>query len=246
MKTSILKRLAILAFAGAVHTGCTDFLETTDPNSLSGGNFPKKLEHIDLLVNSVYGAQHHWCFLGNYWAGYLMYCIDHTIDLQYHEDQSWVDICAGEVKAGNSKVSDPWTGLSLGVYYTNTALEEIASYRATAPESEKESLDNYEAECLFFRAFYWWHMLSAYGQPDMDGVGIPLQRSVPKTMEDNYIGREKTGDCYRAIIDDLVKAEELMTQTDPHRANVWSVKAFLAKAYFFVAQETGVIEAEKI
>ena len=64
-------------------TACgSDWLELNDPNSLSPGNFPTKIEHVDLLVNSVYGAQHHWYFLGNYWAGYVMYCLDHTVDIR--------------------------------------------------------------------------------------------------------------------------------------------------------------------
>ncbi len=231
-------RVSMAACLGAaLMTGCGDaFLDLKDPNALSPGNFPTKLAHIDLLVNSVYGAQHHWLFLGNYWAGYVMYCLDHTIDLQFHEDQSWVDILAGEVKAGNSKVTDPWTALSMGVYYSNTALEEIAAYRLSAPSSESGQLDNYEGECLFFRAFYWWHMLSLYGQPQMDGVGIPIVRKVPKTLEEMYVGREKTGDCYQAIIDDLDKAVGLLTQTDNHRVTVWSAKAFRAKACFFAGQ----------
>ena len=223
-------------------SSCRDFLNLSDPEALSDGNFPTDLEHIGLVVNSVYGAQHHWYFLGNYWAGYVMYCVDHTIDLQWHEDQEWVDILAGDVKTGNEKVTDPWTALSLGVYYSNTALEEIAEYRRTAPESEKAALDNYEGECLFFRAFYRWHMLSLYGQPDMDGVGIPIIQSVPKTLEEMYVGRETTGECYQAIIDDLVAAESLLTQTDNHRVTLWAAKAFLAKAYFFAGQDAKALE----
>ena len=131
----ILRKIALSATvlgAAAMMNACgSDWLELSDPNSLSPTNFPKKIEHTRYL-RVVYGAQHHWCFLGNYWAGYVMYCLDHTIDMLWHEDPAWIDICAGEVKAGNNKVTDPWTALSLGVYYANTALEEIASYRTTA------------------------------------------------------------------------------------------------------------------
>lgn len=233
-KNIILAPAVALGLSGLA--SCADFLNLSDPESLSDGNFPTDIEHVGLIVNSVYGAQHHWYFLGNYWAGYVMYCIDHTIDLQWHEDQEWVDILAGEVKTGNEKVTDPWTALSLGVYYSNTALEEIAEYRQTSPESERETLDNYEGECLFFRAFYRWHMLSLYGQPDMDGVGIPIIQSVPKTLEEMYVGRETTGECYQAIIDDLTAAVPLLTQTDNHRVTAWSAKAFLAKACFFAGR----------
>lgn len=223
-----------MCLAGAV--SCENYLNLTDPEALSDGNFPAEIDHIGLIVNSVYGVQHHWYFLGNYWAGYVMYCLDHTIDMQWHNDQAWIDISAGEVKAGNNKVTDPWTGLSLGVYYANTALEEIAQYRTSAPQAEKEALDNYEGECLFFRAFYRWHMLSLYGEPDMDGVGIPIIQSVPKDLESMYVSRATTGESYNAIIADLENAGKLLTQTDAHRVTEWAVKAFLAKAYFFTGQ----------
>ena len=229
-------RISALSGCAALAVSCTNYLDLNDPDSLSKGNFPTSIGHIDLLVNSVYGAQHHWCFLGNYWAGYVMYCLDHTIDLQWHNDQGWVDICSGAVKTGNNKVTDPWTALSMGVYYANTAMEEIDAYRAAAPASEAASLDNYEGECLFFRAFYRWHMLSLYGQPDMDGVGIPIIDKVPKTLEEMYVGRAKTGACYQAIIDDLDRAVGLLTQTDNHRVTVWSAKAFRAKACLFAGQ----------
>ena len=175
-------RISLLALSLAGTVSCRDFLNLTDPESLSGGNFPETVDDIGLIVNSVYGIQHHWYFLGNYWAGYVMYCLDHTIDMAWHEYQDWIDVSAGEVKVGNTYVSDPWTGLSLGVYYANSALGEISKFRQTAGQSEMAALDNYEGECLFFRAFYWWHMLSLYGQPDMDGVGIPLVKSVPNSL----------------------------------------------------------------
>ena len=84
--------------------------------------------------------------------------------------------------------------------------------------------------------YYWWHMLSLYGQPDSEGVGIPIVRKVPKTLEEMYIGREKTGDCYRAIIEDLDAAVGLLTQTDPHRVTLWAAKAFRAKACLFAGE----------
>ena len=110
-------RISALSGCAALAVSCTNYLDLNDPDSLSKGNFPTSIGHIDLLVNSVYGAQHHWCFLGNYWAGYVMYCLDHTIDLQWHNDQGWVDICSGAVKASNNKVTDPWTALSLSLIH---------------------------------------------------------------------------------------------------------------------------------
>ena len=46
-------------------------------------------------------------------------------------------------------------------------------------------------------------MLTLYGRPEMDGVGIPIINELPKNMEEMQVPREKTVDCYQAIIDDL-------------------------------------------
>lgn len=78
-------------------------------------------------------------------------------------------------------------------------------------------------------------MLTLYGRPEMDGVGIPIINELPKNMEEMQVPREKTVDCYQAIIDDLEKAVSLLKgQTDNHRVTEWSAKAFLAKAYFLL------------
>ena len=79
-------------------------------------------------------------------------------------------------------------------------------YKTLVTNSEVETLNNYEGEILFFRAFYRWHMLTLYGRPEMDGVGIPIINELPKNMEEMQVPREKTVDCYQAIIDDLEKA----------------------------------------
>ena len=231
-KSKILVACGILTLS---FTGCQDYLQIEDTGSISADNFPTKLEHVNLLVASVYGAQHHWCFLGGYWCGYVMYCLDHTGDQQWRNDQKWIDMHSGNISAGNVFATDPWKALSMGVYYSNVALDGVNKYKTLVTNSEVETLNNYEGEILFFRAFYRWHMLTLYGRPEMDGVGIPIINELPKNMEEMQVPREKTVDCYQAIIDDLEKAVSLLKgQTDNHRVTEWSAKAFLAKAYFFV------------
>ena len=220
-------------------SGCSDsFLKLDDPNAIAEANFPTTFEHVDLLVSSVYGAQHAYNFLGFYWAGYVMYCLDHTADQSYKDNIQWLDIHAGTVRAGNDRVEGPWGALNMGVYYANSALEGIDLYKEKlALSSEMSRLEQYEGECLFLRAFYRWHMLSVYGRPELDGVGIPIVNKTPKNLEEMYVARETTGDCYQAIINDFKKASELLQgQTDNHRATEWAAKAALAKAYYFAGK----------
>ena len=174
-KSKILVACGILTLS---FTGCQDYLQIEDTGSISADNFPTKLEHVNLLVASVYGAQHHWCFLGGYWGGYVMYCLDHTVDQQWRNDQKWIDMHSGNISAGNVFATDPWKALSMGVYYSNVALDGVNKYKTLVTNSEVETLNNYEGEILFFRAFYRWHMLTLYGRPEMDGVGIPIIQSI--------------------------------------------------------------------
>ncbi len=214
---------------------CKDsYLEVQDPNSISDANFPTTLTQVNLLVASVYGVQHHWGFYGHYWLGYGMYCLDHTIDLQWRGDDSWIGICTGLAQTTDTKLQSQWKALYRGIYYANSAIEGINKYRAIAPAAEKATIDFYEGEVVFLRAFYLWHLESFYGQPNLDGMGVPIITSVPTSIVSMSVPRASTRNTYQAIINDFKRASVLLKgQTNNHRATEWSAKAGLAKAYLF-------------
>lgn len=228
----------IIAIVLLSTTRCSkSYLELQDPNSISEANFPTSLKQVNLLVASVYGAQHLWGFYGHMWLGYGIYCLDHTIDLQWRGDDSWIGICTGLAQGTDSKLQGQWNALYRGIYYANSALDGIKKYRATAPASEKTQLDNYEGECIFLRGYYLWHLLEFYGQPNLDGMGVPVITTVPESISKMSVPRASTKDTYQAIINDFKTAAELLKgQTDKHRATEWSAKSALAKTYFFAAK----------
>ncbi|MDO6438998.1 RagB/SusD family nutrient uptake outer membrane protein [Cyclobacterium sp. 1_MG-2023] len=214
--------------------GCQDYLELEDNTSISAGSFPTTLEHVDLLVASTYGVQHDWGFLGHYWHGYGIFCFDHTIDFQWKGTESWIGMSIGMAELGDSKLVNEWRDLYRGIYYSNSALEGIRSYRSIAPESEFERLDQYEGEALFMRGFYLWHLQVFYGQPNLDGMGVPVITEVPGSLESMSVGRSSTMETYQAMIEDFKNASILLEgQLDNHRATEWSAKAALAKVYLF-------------
>ena len=223
---------------------CKDsYLEVQDPNSISEANFPTTLTQANLLVASVYGVQHHWGFYGHYWLGYGMYCLDHTIDLQWRGDDSWIGICTGLAQATYGKLQSQWKALFRGIYYANSAIEGMNKYRAIAPVAEKQKIDFYEGEATFLRGFYLWHLQSFYGQPNLDGMGVPIITSVPTSIVSMSVPRATTQNTYQAIISDFKRAAGLLKgQTDNHRATEWSAKAALAKTYLFA----GKIDSAKI
>ncbi|RAK03196.1 putative outer membrane starch-binding protein [Larkinella arboricola] len=216
-------------------SGCKEtYLDLKDTGSISPADFPTSLSHLDLMLVSVYGVQHEWGFLGHYWHGYSVFCLDHTVDLQWRGDESWIGICIGTARLGENKVQQQWRDIQKGIYFANSTLEAIQQYRAIAPVSEKQAIDNIEGQALFLRGFYLWHLQTLYGQPNLDGMGVPIIRSVPKELKAMSVPRATTRDSYQAMIEDFKKAEKLLEgQNSNRRATKWSAKAALAKTYLF-------------
>ncbi|CAL1520022.1 RagB/SusD family nutrient uptake outer membrane protein [Chitinophaga sp. MM2321] len=215
--------------------GCKQsFLELEDKGAISENNFPTSLNHLDLLLVSVYGVQHERGFLGYWWHGYSIYCLDHTIDMQWRNDDAWIGISTGMARLGDTKVQHQWRDIQKGIYFANSTLEAIERYRTIAPATEKQAIDNRQGEALFMRGFYLWHLEVLYGQPNLDGMGVPIIRSVPKDLATMSVPRASTRETYEAMIDDFSKAAVLLEgQTNNHRATKWSAIAALAKTYLF-------------
>lgn len=230
-----MKKLVIGLLFAACLTGCKNsFLDLQDTQSISPANFPKSLDDLDQLVTSVYAVQHERGFLGYYWFGYSNYCLDHTVDMQWKQDESWIDISIGSAQLDDSKIEYEWRDISKGIYFANSTLNAIQQYRAVAPASEKQAIDNKEGEVLFLRGFYLWHLEVLYGQPDLDGMGVPIIESTPGDLQAMSVPRATTGKCYEAMIEDFKQAAALLAgQTNNHRATEWSAKAALAKVYLF-------------
>lgn len=218
--------------------GCSEsFLDLDDTGSISESNYPTSLNHIDLMLVSVYGVQHERGFMGYWWHGYSIYCLDHTIDMQWRNDDSWTGISTGMARLGEVKITHQWRDIQKGIYYANSTLEGIERYRAMAPASEKQAIDNKAGEALFMRGFYLWHLQVLYSEPELDGLGVPVVQSVPKDLESMSVPRASTGQAYQAMINDFKQAEVLLEgQTDNHRATKWSAKAALAKTYLFAGK----------
>lgn len=204
--------------------GCkSSFLDLEDKGSISENNFPTSLDHLDLLLVSVYGVQHERGFMGYWWHGYSVFCLDHTVDMQWRNDDAWIGISTGMARQGDNKVTNQWRDIQKGIYFANSTLEGIARYRTIAPAAEKQAIDNKEGEALFMRGFYLWHLEVLYGQPDLDGMGVPIVLTVPKDLAAMSVPRATTRECYQAMINDFKQASVLLEgQTDNHRATKWS------------------------
>ncbi len=217
--------------------GCDKtFLDTEDKSSISSESYPTSLKDFDILIASVYGAQHHLGLYGMSYLPFTVYNLDHTTDLQWRLDPAWNSLNDG---LGVSVLQDwellfQWKDINSGVYYCNVVLDAILKYRDGAPQNEAKALDNLEGECLFMRSYFRWHLQVLFGQPNLEGMGIPIIDKMPESLSAMNVPRETTRDSYQAMINDFKAATVLLQgQSDQFRPTVWSAKAALGKTYFF-------------
>jgi starch-binding outer membrane protein, SusD/RagB family len=84
----ILITVAILSF-----TGCNDFYEISNPQTLSPDNFPATLEQVDLVLTSSYAGPYGIGLYSFYWFPMGIYLFDHTTNTygSYDERGSSMD-----------------------------------------------------------------------------------------------------------------------------------------------------------
>ena len=102
-----------------------------------------------------------------------------------------------------------------------------------------------EGQGLFMRAFYYFYLVQFFGEvpltteADKTKLAVPLWDRVPESVDATNKERATIGDVWDFITADLEKAEVLMAgktlwdAANRARADIWSVKGFLAKAYLF-------------
>jgi hypothetical protein len=240
-----LKILSLLCLLGA--TACKqDFVEVADPNSLSPDNFPTTMAHLDQMRNGLYGTQHAFGLFGHNMLGKNIYMWDHTADLAWQGTPTWIAMAQNNSLPNDEFLRDTWRDAWKGVQRANTLMGGIKKLRGTATqEADQASLDLMEGEAHFLRAWFYYYLVSFWGETFIvngqggDKAGVPIVTEVPTNLVSSQVGRATVRENWDFIISDLKQAEALLAGKswtggqDKHRAGIWAVKGFLGKAYLF-------------
>lgn len=229
MKNAINRTLIIILIP--VMTGCSDFFEISNKQTLSTDNFPATLEQVDLVLTSSYAGPYGIGLYSFYWFPMGIYLYDHTTNTYGSYDergtsmdnytdlnsryttQMYVDICK-------------WANLS------TTAVEAIENYGETyATSDEQVQLGYMLGQALFNRALAYWHG-QIFFELDPDGWGFPIFDRVATDLEGMKRARATVTDTWEFVINDLETAIPLLTgHHDQYRASEWAAKGLLAKVY---------------
>lgn len=229
MKNAI--KNTVVVFLILFMSGCSDFFDITNKQTLSPDNFPATLEQVDLVLNSSYAGPYGIGIYSFYWFPMGIYLYDHTTNTYGSYDergtsmdnytdvnsryttQMYVDICK-------------WANLS------TTAIEAIENYRAEYSSTDEQAqLDYMLGQALFNRALAYWHG-QIFFEIKPDGWGFPIFDKVATDLENMKRARATVTDTWAFVIKDLEAAIPLLTgHNDKYRASEWAAKGLLAKVY---------------
>jgi starch-binding outer membrane protein, SusD/RagB family len=130
--------------------------------------------------------------------------------------------------AGNSYVTEAWSGNYSSIFKVNTFLENL-SLKGADVITDAGLRVRLEAEAKFLRAFYYFDLVRWFGQ-------VPLIEKTLTPAEALQVGRAAVNDVYGRIISDLQFADtslpEAYTATaDKGRATRYAAKGLLALVY---------------
>ncbi len=212
--------------------GCSDFLEVTDESSISPDNFPTNAEHVDLLLNSAYAGGHGYGLYSFYWFPQIMYLLDKTHDL-YGDYDSRTRLLANDGAASCSKLREAYASIMNWIQYSNAAIEGCDMYYERCGESEIPTVDYMKGQALFLRGLAYWHAQIFYElESKEDGLGFPIIRKVPTSIDEMSPARASVKDSWDFTIDTFREAADLLKghNSDKTRATEWAAKGMLAKS----------------
>jgi len=182
-----------------------------------------------MLLTTAYAGTHRPGLYTWLWFPYEMYMFDHTSDLFGAFDDRTFS-AENNTSVTSTYISQSYIDIFKTIRAANEAMEGVEKYRANAPASEQAALDYIYGQALFFRALGYWHGQIFFEVDNKNGKGLPIFRKSPANIEEMSIPRNKTGECYAFMIEDLEEAARLLEgKNDKFRVGEWAAKGLLAK-----------------
>ena len=208
----------------------------------SSSNYPENISQLSDVLTAAY-TFFRFDFNGQVVQTKMTYNLDHTADVDYGGDLSWLEAARLNMSSNNAYADQAWTALYKGIKASNAFLDREAFYKENKMKAgEEEAINHMEGEARFMRALNYFYLIRFYGEAYIrngqggDKMGVPIITSLATSLEETQATRSSVREVYDYIIADLLTAEELLAgYTYPAdqrgRANEWAVKALLGKVY---------------
>lgn len=209
-------------------TGCSDFLDESDPSNFTVENYFTKPEHARSSVNAIYLAMRdpimNSGFGGADWAMTEFATGLAATDLGQAVNSYFVKDLRNTSDNGYGR--DYWASYYKGIANANLSIAKIPTISMDATEAKRLM-----GEAYFLRAWYYFNLVRLFGN-------IPLVTE-PVTLESTQLRPTQASveDVYKLIVADLTTAEASgLAWTDASgKVSLGAVKSLLAKVYLTMA-----------
>lgn len=125
--------------------------------------------------------------------------------------------------------------------YGYKAVAQASNIIKMIEEGQSKEIDNQIGECYYVRGLMYFYFVRAYGRPYYQNpeknLGVPIVNGTPDDINNlNLPDRATVKDTYEQAINDLKKAEELMTlDKGPAFASKEAAQAILSRVYLYMS-----------
>lgn len=230
MKLNI-KNMSTLLISGfmLLGTGCSKFLEQTDPSNVSPDNYYTIPEHAESAIAATYAQMR---FIGG-GAGIfsnnfqLLDAPTGITNTETAQNSDLNNLYSLIYDGNNLHINQWWNGLYKTIGLANLVIEKVPGIPRMDEGQQKRIL----AEARFVRAWSYFYLVRLWGD-------VPLiTKPQTTTSEDFFPGRATQEDVYKLIVEDLTTAEasDLGWMDATGRVPMAAIKSLLAKVYLTMA-----------
>lgn len=225
-----MKKILTIAFAAAALTACD--IERLPYGSMSAEQIKSDPSaSLDALMNGVYAQL-------KTWSDPMHRCGEYAGDnmmIRGSSTDAFFEFISYSRTPNNYRLQNFWDYGYKGIAQASNIINMIE-------EGQSAEIDNQLGECYYVRGMLYFYFVRAYGRPYYQApdknLGVPIVNGTPENvMGDLFLeDRATVHDTYMQAINDLKKAESLMTiDKGAAYASKAAAQAMLSRVYLYMS-----------
>ena len=225
-----MKKILTIAFAAAALTACD--IERLPYGSMAAEQITNNPSaSLDALMNGVYAQL-------KTWSDPMHRCGEYAGDnmmIRGSSTDAFFEFISYSRTPNNYRLQNFWDYGYKGIAQASNIINMIE-------EGQSAEIDNQLGECYYVRGMLYFYFVRAYGRPYYQApdknLGVPIVNGTPENvMGDLFLeDRATVHETYMQAINDLKKAEELMTiDKGAAYASKAAAQAMLSRVYLYMS-----------
>lgn len=224
-----MKKILTIAFAAAALTACD--IERLPYGSMAAEQITSDPSaSLDALMNGVYAQL-------KTWSDPMHRCGEYAGDnmmIRGSSTDAFFEFISYSRTPNNYRLQNFWDYGYKGIAQASNIINMIE-------EGQSAEIDNQLGECYYVRGMLYFYFVRAYGRPYYQApdknLGVPIVNGTPENINDLFLeDRATVHETYEQVINDLKKAESLMTiDKGAAYASKAAAQAMLSRVYLYMS-----------